>query len=305
MKSLRNISFLLAMLLSVAVPSFGQKVYTPDQVPTASVGNYVSNPDGTLSAQTVARINSELLALQQQTSIEVAVVVVESIGDMSPEDFGIQLFRKWGIGKKDKDNGLLILLATGDRLIRFEVGYGLEGVLTDAISKRIQTTRMMPYLQSGDWDGAMLVAVDAVTELVTDPDSDLRNEPDNLSRGYDSPLGGMLFVLGAVIVIMLVSWFAARRRNKCPRCGHQMKVVGSTTAQISRDTRLVTTTLRCPKCGYTTSRNTTQHTGGGGGFMGGFGGGMIGGMGRGGGFGGGFGGFGGGSAGGGGATSRF
>lgn len=308
MNLFRNIAaWCAAILLGVAAPLHAQKVYTVDDVPNVhsrDVSSYVSNPDGTLSPQTVAQINSQLLDLQQQTSIEVAVVAVESIGDVPPEDFGIELFRKWGIGKQGKDNGLLILLVTGDRIIRFEVGYGLEGVMTDAISKRIQTTRMMPYLREGDWNGAMLAAVEGVKEYLTDPDSDLGNVPDDMAQGYRSPLGGMLFVLGGLIVIMLAAWFSARRRNKCPRCGHQMRVVDTKSAQISRNTRVTTTTLKCPKCGYTTSRNTTQNMGGGG-FMGGMGGGMIGGMGRGFGGGGFGGGFGGGSAGGGGATSRF
>jgi len=302
--------FILSFVLFIhtAVVS-AQTVYTVEDVPNvrlSGMSNSVSNPDNTLSPETVAEINRKLSALQQQTSIEVAVVVIESIGNDAPEDFGIRLFRQWGIGKEKKNNGLLILLITADRIVRFEVGYGLEGVLTDAMSKRIQTTRMLPYLKSGDWDSAMITAVDAVSELLIDPNSDLHNEPENI-QSADNFTSGIITAIGTMFGLIFVAfiWIGLslnRRKNKCPRCGAQMKVVNTKTSMLTRNTRMVTTTLRCPKCGYTTTRNTTNHFGGNsGGFggFGGFGGGSFGG----GGFGGGS--FGGGSAGGGGATTRF
>lgn len=302
---------IILLLLSFLLPgaATAQKVYKVEDVPNVrltSMSNSVSNPDNTLSSETVAEINRKLSALQQQTSIEVAVVVIESIGNDAPEDFGIRLFRQWGIGKEKKNNGLLILLITADRIVRFEVGYGLEGVLTDAMSKRIQTTRMMPYLKSGDWDNAMITAVDAVSELLTDPDSDLRNESESL-QSTDNFTSGVFIAIGTMfgLIFLAFIWIAfslQRRKNKCPRCGSQMKVIGTKTTRPSRNLQVDTTTLRCPKCGYTTTRSTTNHLGGNsGGFggFGGFGGGSFGG----GGFGGGS--FGGGSAGGGGATTRF
>lgn len=296
---------ILCCILLWAQPATAQHVYTIDNVPNPRLSdsrNSVSNPDGTLSASTVARINSELAELQQTTSIEVAVVVVESIGQMPVEDFGIGLFRKWGIGRKDKDNGLLILLITGDRIVRFEVGYGLEGDMTDAMSKRIQTQRMLPYLRIGDWDGAALAAVGAVKEILTDPNSDLRMQAQADERR--SILVPLFLVFGAAILIMIIALIFERRARKCPRCGATMKVVDEKTYKISPTTTQIITTLKCPNCGYTTTKKRTQNIGGaiaggmmGGMMMGGFGGG------RGGGFGGGS--FGGGSAGGGGATTRF
>lgn len=199
----------IILCLFAAVCTLGaQNVATIANTPDPSrTGGRVSNPDGILTSQAVAELNREILALQRQTSIEVAVAVVESIGNVPPEDFGIGLLRKWGVGKKAKDNGMLILLVTGDRIVRFEVGYGLEGVMTDALSKRIQTMRMMPYLKSGDWNGAMLEAVRAVTEYFTDPDSDLRNEEDNLGEeGRPSAI----FIILAVIAFIILAAIGGR-----------------------------------------------------------------------------------------------
>lgn len=285
----------------IAVGAQAQQVYTIDDVPNVQLADRnstVSNPDGTLTDATVAELNGKLTELRQQTSIEAAVVVIESIGDALPEEFSVALFRKWGLGKKDKDNGVLILLMTGDRIVRFEVGYGLEGVLTDAMSKRIQTTRMMPYLRKNDWDGAVTAAVDAVVELLTDPDSDLQNEPeDAYTRDDAPPLWFLLFFFGGFALLAFAVIFISWRANKCPQCGTQMKVVSTNTTRLTTTSRRRTTRLKCPKCGYTTSRSSITHTGGGaiGGGGGGFGGGFSGGG----------SGFGGGSSGGGGATTRF
>lgn len=180
-----------------------QTVYDIDNTPSPKAGGgqgYVSDPGHILPAETVSILNNQLFNLQRQTSIEVAVVVVESIGNMPPEDYGIGLLRKWGVGKKDKDNGMLIVLVTGDRIVRFEVGYGLEGVMTDALSKRIQTTRMMPFLQSSDWGGALEQAVGAVTEYFTDPNSDLRNETEEPAAGEK---GGWFYVIMVAVLILL------------------------------------------------------------------------------------------------------
>ncbi len=196
---------LIILCLVATVWALGaQAVSTINNVPNpALTGGRVSNPDGILQPATVQELNREILSLQQQTSIEVAVVVVNSIGDVPPEDFGIGLLRKWGVGKKSKDNGMLILLVTGDRIVRFEVGYGLEGVMTDALSKRIQTVRMMPYLEQNDWGGAMLEAVRSVTEYFTDPDSDLRNESEELN-GEDRP-NALWIILAVILFIILAS----------------------------------------------------------------------------------------------------
>lgn len=301
MKKLRSYLLLLTLALSVCPAWAAAKVYGVGDVPNtrlADAGSHVSDPDGILSAATVSRVNQILASLQSATSVDVFVVAIPSIGSDTPEDFAVRLFQRWGIGKKGDDNGLLILLVTEDRYIRFEVGYGLEGTLTDAISKRIQVQRMNPYFANGDWDGGIIAGVEAVDELLTDPDSQLASTPDEDSEALWGAIVLVLFNLGIILMIAIV---ASRKARKCPRCGTKMKIVDQSTVKISPTVRLVTTTYRCPKCGYTDRRNRKEDIGSAiaGGMLGG-------GMGRGfggGGFGGGS--FGGGMSGGGGATSRF
>ncbi|MCC8035474.1 MAG: TPM domain-containing protein [Rikenellaceae bacterium] len=293
-----SISVGAAILLAVAFAA-GQKVYTPSDVPNVHLpdaGRYVSDPENILSASAVSRLNSIAAQMEASRKIETAIVVIPSIGNDTPESFTVDLFQRWGIGKSGEDNGLLILLATEDRLVRFEVGYGLEGELTDAMSKRIQTQRMNPYFIEGDWGEGLIAGLTAIQELLTDPTSEL-HAPE---AEYGGLFSALLAVMGIAVLVMILAVFAQRRARKCPRCGHRMEVAGQTSRTISPGVKMTSTVLRCPNCGYTTTKNTTQNIGGA--VIGGT---LAGGMGRGFGGGGFGGGFGGGRSGGGGATSRF
>lgn len=140
---------ILALIFSIIllIPLQAQeKVYTVDNLPKVHLQNkmqYVCNPAGILSQESCNEIDAMLYALEQQTGIETVVAVVPSIGNAECFDFSHELLNKWGVGKKEKNNGLVILLVTDQRCIQFYTGYGLEGVLPDAICKRIQTKYMI------------------------------------------------------------------------------------------------------------------------------------------------------------------
>ena len=145
------------------------KRYTVDEVPnpkTNDASAFVANPDGIISEETVYQLNIILQNLEAKNKAEIAVVVLNSIGDNDIFDFGVKLFERWGIGKKGSDNGLLILFVLDQRKIRFETGYGLEGVLPDAICKRIQMNEMVPYFKEGNYDEGMLRGVKKTVETV-------------------------------------------------------------------------------------------------------------------------------------------
>lgn len=163
MKSI--LTFILATFLLFPLQA-QEKVYTVDNLPKVHLQNkmqYVCNPAGILSQAACDSIDSMLYALEQQTGIETVVAVVPSIGEEDCFNFCHQLLNKWGVGKKDKNNGLVILLVTDQRCIQFYTGYGLEGVLPDAICKRIQTRYMIPYLKDGNWDAGMVAGLKATS----------------------------------------------------------------------------------------------------------------------------------------------
>lgn len=164
-------AFIFSFFIFVAAGN-AQKAYSVGDIPNPklpSESSYVSNPDNILSQATVDRVNSMLRTLEDTTTAEVAVVVVNSIGDRVPKDFATELFRTWGIGKKENNNGLLILLVIDQRRMEFETGYGMEAILTDVLCKRIQVEKMVPLAKEEDYDGAVLAGVTDVVKVIMDP----------------------------------------------------------------------------------------------------------------------------------------
>ena len=176
-----------------------EKVYTVDNLPKVHLQNktqYVCNPAGILSKAACDSIDSMLYALELQTGIETVVAVLPSIGEEDCFDFCHQLLNQWGVGKKDKNNGLVILLVTDQRCIQFYTGYGLEGVLPDAICKRIQTKYMIPYLKDGNWNAGMVAGLKATCQVL---DGSMEN--DSLS-GSTNNGGSFDFILAVFFFIL-------------------------------------------------------------------------------------------------------
>ena len=139
-------TILIALALSVSVVA-QKSVYTVSSIPNSKLECnhcYVSDPDGLLSQEMVNKLNKKLSYLQQQTGVETAIVVVESIGSADYYDFAYKLFNHWKIGDADKNSGLLILLVGDQRAVKVETGLGLEGLLPDATCKIILEEEVFP-----------------------------------------------------------------------------------------------------------------------------------------------------------------
>lgn len=306
----KGAGLLIAALLFVftANAAAETKQYTIDDVPNvrlSDVRQYVTDPSAILSTTARDSINAMLGHLEKSTGIETAVVMLPSIGDEDIFEFGHKLFRKWGIGKKKSDNGLLILFVMDQKKVRFTTGYGIEGTMTDAMSKRIQTTIMIPRFREGDWNGGMVSGVRAVAKTL---DGSMQAEEDS---GEDD-ISTIMITLLAIVVTMLIFIYAMGSQQRCPKCKkrsalrkvkEQHLVVKNKNGRIIR--RILRTTYVCKYCGNTVTKDADENDNGNAMATGAILGSMLGGSNRGGsGFGGGFGGsFGGGSTGGGGATS--
>ena len=120
---------------------------------------------GRVSAEVETQINSELISFQQSGGPQVAVAVIDTTGNATPENYSIDLARSWGIGDKEKDNGVLLLIALEDRTLRIEVGSGIEGELTDVTAGRIVDSVMLPRLRANDVDGAVRDGARAVMQV--------------------------------------------------------------------------------------------------------------------------------------------
>jgi len=145
-----------------------------------------------LSAQTENVLNSQLAALEQSDSTQIAVLTVDSLEGESVEQFSLQVVEKWQLGQQGFDNGALLLIAKNDRKIRIEVGYGLEGKLTDLLSGRIIDTIISPAFRQGDFDGGILKGVNALIGAVKGEYSAADIKPAK-SKARHNDLGGLIF----------------------------------------------------------------------------------------------------------------
>jgi uncharacterized protein len=167
---MKTIRFLFIILITLTTGNaFAQ--WQVESVPNQKLvdGSYVSNPDAILDETTVAQIDTILTSLEKRTSAQVAVVVLNSIGDADNVDFAQKLFETWGLGQKENNNGLLILFAKEQRVVRFHTGYGVEGVLPDVVCKRIQMQYMVPEFKNENYAAGILAGVQQVDQILSDP----------------------------------------------------------------------------------------------------------------------------------------
>lgn len=167
------ISF-ISLFLSLAVFNINAKDYSPEEIINPNLANrnaYLADPENLVGAETKQQVNALLSQLREKTSAEVVMAVVPSIGDYTIEDFSEKIFTSWGIGKSDKDNGVLILIVPEQRMVRITTGYGVEGVLPDISAKKIIDRSVIPYMKEGNLDGAVAASALDVANVLTDPEA--------------------------------------------------------------------------------------------------------------------------------------
>lgn len=202
---------LAATLLAAA------RTYSIREIPNVHVSDstrFVSNPDGVLSPAGEEEINNRLRTINGATSAEVVVVTVDDI-DADIDDFANELFSLWGLGKKDKDNGLLLLVAKETHKVVFRTGRGIEGLLPDGLLGSIIRNDIAPRFRADDFDGGVNAAISTVADIIlkpeareeilsryandSNPDGDLSG--DGLFRIYLT----IAMILAVISVILLVS----------------------------------------------------------------------------------------------------
>lgn len=223
--------YLLLLLFALCALAGFAKTYSVGDIPNvhrADSSQYVSNPDGILSAATVEQLNALLRDIRRTTSAEAVAVVVDNIEGGDIDTFATELFGAWGLGKKDKDNGLLILVSTGLRRAAIRTGYGLEGVMPDIVCGRILRNVMIPRFRQGDYDGGVIAATQAIDRILTDPDNrdeilsseadvDLRHNDDLDLREFF----GIYFTLSGLATLALLLIIAAVLYRNRGRSNHE------------------------------------------------------------------------------------
>jgi uncharacterized protein len=186
---------------AIAAPSF-----------PALTGRVVDNAN-VLSPDVREQLNTKLQALEDRTTRQLVVVTLPSLQGYDIADYGYQLGRYWGIGQKKENNGVLFIIIPSERQVRIEVGYGLEPILTDALSEVILSERVLPKFRAGDMQGGIVAGTDAIIEQLTLDAPAAKARVDDAERQARAPHGNPLsaFLVWFVIVIILLRVFRGTR----------------------------------------------------------------------------------------------
>jgi uncharacterized protein len=175
---------------------------------------FVTDSAGIIDAQTKRDLTSFLTSFEKQTGVEVAVATVSSLDELPIDDYAVELFKKWGIGKKGKDNGVLFLIAPNERKMRIEVGYGLEGAINDALAGRIMDRVVIPFFKSGEISrGVANGTISIVDTVVTN--ENLQFDPQKEIKAYEGlpqykKKKGPLSILGKILMLLVMGYLFIR-----------------------------------------------------------------------------------------------
>lgn len=182
---------------------FASFVFADVEVPQLKA--WATDQTATLSQSTISMLNLSLKGFQDSTTNQVVFLMINTLGDYPVEDFAYETATKNKIGSKDFDNGVLFLLVKNDRVVRIEVGYGLEGALPDATASSIIRNEVIPYLKKDDYDSAVRAGVNAITSAIAGEYSAENKEE---STGSKNILPIIFY-----IALMLFGLFGRRKRR--------------------------------------------------------------------------------------------
>jgi uncharacterized protein len=158
-----------------------------------------------LDPATEIDIDAKLEELEKKTSTQFVVVTLKSLRGRTIEEYGYRLGRHWGIGQKGTNNGVLLVVAPNERKVRIEVGYGLEGTLTDAISSVIIQGTILPRFRTGDYQGGIRDGVNAVLEVLSGNPDKFKPKAQNIGVTILGVLAPIIFsVPGLVLTLILI-----------------------------------------------------------------------------------------------------
>ena len=187
----KKLLFLVSFLL------LGYLAFSQDFPPKSNT--LVTDYTNTLSAEEKQKLENKLVAFNDSTSTQIAVVIIKSIGDYDINEYGAALGRKWGIGQKGKNNGILVLVAINDHKMTIQTGYGAEGALPDVITQQIRVNDINPRFRQGDYYGGLDAGTDDIIKYVKG-----EYKADKKAARPEKTGGGIGIVIVIVIVILIL-----------------------------------------------------------------------------------------------------
>lgn len=183
--------FLPALLLLISTAGFSQLAIPP------LAGKRVHDEAQILSPQTVQQLEQQLKLHEDSTSNQIAILIIPSLQGEVLEDYSLRVaHNEWKLGQAKNDNGVLLLIAVEDRKMRIEVGYGLEGVLTDATCNQIIRNEMAPNFRRGDYDAGVILAINAMVRAIG---GEYEADESSVSSGGDTMTGKEKLFVGLFV----------------------------------------------------------------------------------------------------------
>lgn len=204
---------------------------TPRQVPNVQAANarqWVSDPASLLSPDALRQANATLDRINRDNTTEICAVIVDNLSDQDPDQFATELFELWGIGRRDRENGLLLLISRDDRRAVIRTGRGMEIAMTDGRAGSIIRHDIIPNMKNGDIDSATLAAINSIGQIAEDPTyyddlhSDIAPVTSRGSRGSAANPSGnenffrnyILFAILATIALTAIIIYTILKNSK-------------------------------------------------------------------------------------------
>ena len=277
-KKLTSVFIIIAVLIAalsliLSISSCASKkevsVKTAGKIEYPSYSGFVNDYTGTLTQEWKTKTEQLAANVESQTSCEIAVAVIDKLSGTSIEEYATGLFNKWGVGKKDKDNGILLLVAMSDHELRIEVGYGLEGTITDLEAKDIIDNVIAPRFKENNYNSGIYNGVAAIANKIykeqgkapvaysdTVKSTPKKSFTDSVAWPIIIPIFIWLIIGGFLGAISLNYYI---KTHKCPKCHKLGLIIKQTiivkptydspgTAEIEQ---------RCRHCGYYEKKTIT------------------------------------------------
>jgi uncharacterized protein len=167
----------------------------------AKPNKLVNDYTGTLSADQLAQLERKLVTFDDSTSTQVAIAMVKSVGDYDINEYALGLGRSWGVGGAKKNNGVMIVVALGDRKIAIQTGYGVEGALPDIITKRIIDNEIKPFFKEGNYYAGLDAGTTAIIKYTK---GEYKNDNPKKPSGKGGIGGGFILIIIIAIIVIII-----------------------------------------------------------------------------------------------------
>ncbi len=194
--------FSIIILLLAATLAFSQESFDPETLLKQKPAKLVNDFTGTLTPDQLQALESKLVAFDDSTSTQIAVVIVPTLNGNDIADFNVKLGRAWGVGGKQYNNGVILLIAKGDRKLNIATGYGVEGALPDITTKHIIDEVIVPNFKGDDYYRGIEEGTDAIIQAVK---GEYKAPANYNKRKGSGGIGRIIFIIVMIVIFLAVS----------------------------------------------------------------------------------------------------